>query len=365
MKNFIITEGQLNLLLNFLNTSKGHIHEATKVDNFDKGLPVYQYKNIGVKPDEWNPKKVGLIFINSLVFGKKTEYEIPEEDRNVIFKGPQGDFTIHSSLINKTNDGKSTYLIGNDFVDSEYYKKFSDLMKPPKSNLDFSKSDINNALEIAFKDNWHPENKEFTAGVRGIHTIGEKTGTSEDWSIMNYFDTKDTVKALINQKWKEEGFGDKIQWLSNIFKTDKEFMEILLDKQWNSIKSGFKTESDTISDILDYFENKGIKVDVVHYPPGHKIDRYGGIDFTLKPKNKKSFTIQVKPFTKIEETPFGKPKIQTYGMKDSYKSIRDLDYIVYGNTPNFFFFKNSNYDVLNNGYTVIHNDNPIEISDIK
>ena len=365
MKNFIITEGQLNLLLNFLNPSKGHIHEATKVDNFDEGQPVYLYKNIGVVPDEWNLKKVGLIFINSLVFGKKTEYEIPERDRNVIFKGPQGEFTIHSSLINKTKDGKSIFLVGNNFIGTTYYNIFSDLIKPSTSNLEFSKLDINNALEIAFKDNWYPENKEFTAGVRGIHTIGEKMGTSEDWSIMNYFDTKKEVKALINQKWKEKGSGDKIEWLSKIFKTDDEFMEKLLDKQWNSMESGIKTESDTISDILDYFKNKGIEVDVVYYPPGHKTDRYGGIDFTLKPKNKKSFTIQVKPFTKMEETPSGNPKIQTYGMKDSYKSIPNLDYIVYGNTPNFFFFKNSNYEVFNNGFTVIHKDNPIEISDIK
>jgi hypothetical protein len=238
-------------------------------------------------------------------------------------------------------------------------------MKPPKSNLEFSKSDINNALEIAFKDNWHIENKEFTAGVRGIHTIGEKTGTSEDWSIMNYFDTKDTVKALINQKWKEEGSGDKIQWLSDIFKTDKEFMEILLDKQWNSIKSGFKTEGDVISDILNYFENKKIEVDVIYYPPGHKTDRYEKIDFTLKPKDKERFTIQVKPLRKMEKIDGGKIKIQTYGMSDSYKSKPNLDYIVYGQTPDFLVFKNSNYEVSEDGKTVTHYVKPIEISDIK
>ena len=365
MRNFIITEGQLNLLLNFLNPSKGYIHEATKVDNFDKGQPVYRYKNIGVVPDKWNPNKVGLIFINSLVFGENTEYEIPEEDRNVIFKGPQGEFKIDSRLIKTSNDGKSIFLVGNDFIDSEYYEKFSDLIKPSTSNLEFSKLDIQDALKMAFPDNWVEENKDFTAGVRGIHTIGEKTGTPEDWSIMNYFDTKKEVKALIGQKWKKEGFGEKIQWLSNIFKNDDKFLKKLLDLQWDSIKSGFKTESDTISDILDYLKNKGIEVDVVYYPPGHKIDRYGGIDFTLKPKNKKSFTIQVKPFTKIQETPSGKPMIQTYGMKESYKDIPNLDYIVYGNTPNFFFFKNSNYEVLKNGSTVIHKDNPIDISEIK
>jgi hypothetical protein len=229
----------------------------------------------------------------------------------------------------------------------------------------FSKPDIDAALKMAFPKNWVEDNTEFTAGVRGIHTIGEKTGTSEDWSIMNYFDTKDTVKALINQKWKEEGSGDKIQWLSDIFKTDKEFMEILLDKQWNSIKSGFKTEGDVISDILNYFENKKIEVDVIYYPPGHKTDRYEKIDFTLKPKDKERFTIQVKPLRKMEKIDGGKIKIQTYGMSDSYKSKPNLDYIVYGKTPNFLVFKNSNYEVSEDGKTVTHYVKPIEISDIK
>jgi hypothetical protein len=365
MRNFIITEGQLNLLLNFLNPSKGHIHEVAKDDNFDEGHPVYRYKSIKVLPDEWNLNKVGLIFFNGPVF-QETEYEIPERDRNVIFKGPQGELTIDSSLIKTSNNGKSIFLVGDDFIDSEYYVKFSDLMKPPTSNFEFSSSDINDALEIAFKEYWNPESKEFSKGLRGIHTIGEKTGNKiEDWSIMNYFDTKKEVKALIDQKWKKEGFGEKIQWLSNIFKNDDKFLEKLLDLQWNSIKSGIKTESDAISDLVNYLKNKGIEVDVEYYPPGHKTDRFGGIDFTLKPKNKNSFTIQVKPLKKIEITDSGNAKIQTYGMKNEYKSLPKLDYIVYDNSPNFLVFKNSNYEVLNNGSTVIHKDNPIDISEIK
>ena len=174
MRNFIITEGQLNLLLNFLNPSKGHIHEVAKDDNFDEGHPVYRYKSIKVLPDEWNLNKVGLIFFNGPVF-QETEYEIPERDRNVIFKGPQGDMTIDSSLIKTSNNGKYIFLVGNDFVGTTYYEKFSDLIKPSTSNLEFSKLDIQDALKMAFPDNWVDENKDFTAGVRGIHTIGEKS----------------------------------------------------------------------------------------------------------------------------------------------------------------------------------------------
>ena len=185
---------------------------------------------------------------------------------------------------------------------------------------------------------------------------------------MNFFSTKDTVKTLINQKWEKEGFGGKIQWLSNIFKNDNEFLKELLDLQWNSIKSGFKTESDVISDILNYFKNKEIEVDVEYYPPGHKTDRYEKIDFKLTPKDKnfyllpkdkKSFTMQVKPLRKMEEIDGDKIKIQTYRMEESYKSKPNLDYIVYGKTPNFLVFKNSNYKVSKDGNTVTHNDKPI------
>ena len=125
-------------------------------------------------------------------------------------------------------------------------------------------------------------------------------------------------------------------------------MKELLDLQWNSIKSGFKTESDVISDILNYFKNKEIEVDVEYYPPGHKTDRYEKIDFKLTPKNKnfylfpkdkKSFTMQVKPLRKMEEIDGGKIKIQTYKMEESYKSKPNLDYIVYGKTPNFLVSK--------------------------
>jgi len=365
MRNFIIKEGQLNLLLNFLSSFKSNIHEVAKDDNFDEGHPVYRYKDIKVRPNKWYPNKVGLIFFNGPVF-QETEYETPERDRNVIFKGPEGELTIDSSLIKTSDNGKSIFLVGNDFIGSEYYKKFSDMMTPTTSNLDFSSSDINDALKIAFNEYWKPEDREFSEGLRGIHTIGEKTGNEiEDWSIMNYFDTKKEVKSLIDQKWKKDGFGDKIKWLSNIFKTDDKFLEKLLEIQWNSIKNGIKTENEAILSIVNYLKGKGIEVDVEYYPPGHKKDRREGIDFTLRPKNKNSFTIQVKPLKKFEITDNNKIKIQTYGMKDWYKSLPKLDYIVYSDSPNFFFFRNSNYGVFKDGSTVIHNDAPIDIAEMK
>jgi hypothetical protein len=363
MVNFIITEGQLNSLLYFLSTiSKKNIHEVVKDKEFDGGHPVYRYKSIKVTPNKYNPNKVGTVFFNGPFFGK-TEYIIPERERNVIFKGPQGEFTIHSSLIH--SNGISPYIFGNDFINTEYYEKFDSLITPSVTKIEFSSSDIRNALKIAFNDFWKPEDTEFSEGIRGIYTIGEKTGNDyEDWSIMNYFDTKDEVKSLISKKWNEEGSGDKIEWLVNNFKKNDVFLKKLLEIQWNSIKNGIRNESNAIKSIVNYLNQKGIKVDVEYYPPGHKKDRQNGIDFTLKLKNGSNITIQVKPLTKIENFLNNKIKVHTYGMKNFYKSIPNLDLIVYSDDSNFICFRNKNYEVTQDGRIVIHNESPIDISEI-
>ena len=439
MRNFIITEGQLNHLLEVIQTGVNnvtiegsslgkndyyyYVNNPKIVEGGFNKLPLNDLSrlkdpgvilNIKVKELEfdidlskWECSNVEIIPSGNLRIPKrcydlkvsdvpvndkkvitppisKVEFNKSEKSNNVFYYskiGLQGDYKFFNGIdklnLKRLNDlpDDSTIIFENLYDSSirdEYNKNRirissngTPYVKLSESDDGFSKADIDAALEMAFPKNWVEENEDFTAGVRGIHTIGEKTGTPEDWSIMNFFSTKDTVKTLINQKWEKEGFGGKIQWLSNIFKNDNEFLKELLDLQWNSIKSGFKTESDVISDILNYFKNKEIEVDVEYYPPGHKTDRYEKIDFKLTPKDKKSFTMQVKPLRKMEEIDGGKIKIQTYRMEESYKSKPNLNYIVYGKTPKFLVFKNSNYDVSKDGSTVIHNDAPIDISEIK
>lgn len=442
MRNFIITEGQLNHLLEVIQTGVNnvtiegsslgkndyyyYVNNPKIVEGGFNKLPLNDLSrlkdpgvilNIKVKELEfdidlskWECSNVEIIPSGNLRIPKrcydlkvsdvpvndkkvitppisKVEINKSEKSNNVFYYskiGLQGDYKFFNGIdklnLKRLNDlpDDSTITFENLYNPSirDEYKKnrikissnSTPYVKLSESDDGFSKADIDAALEMAFPKNWVEENEDFTAGVRGIHTIGEKTGTPEDWSIMNFFSTKDTVKTLINQKWEKEGFGGKIQWLSNIFKNDNEFLKELLDLQWNSIKSGFKTESDVISDILNYFKNKEIEVDVEYYPPGHKTDRYEKIDFKLTPKDKnfyllpkdkKSFTMQVKPLRKMEEIDGGKIKIQTYRMEESYKSKPNLDYIVYGKTPNFLVFKNSNYKVSKDGNTVTHNDKPI------
>ena len=442
MRNFIITEGQLNHLLEVIQTGVNnvtiegsslgkndyyyYVNNPKIVEGGFNKLPLNDLSrlkdpgvilNIKVKELEfdidlskWECSNVEIIPSGNLRIPKrcydlkvsdvpvndkkvitppisKVEINKSEKSNNVFYYskiGLQGDYKFFNGIdklnLKRLNDlpDDSTIIFENLYDSSirdEYNKNririssnSTPYVKLSESDDGFSKADIDAALEMAFPKNWVEENEDFTAGVRGIHTIGEKTGTPEDWSIMNFFSTKDTVKTLINQKWEKEGFGGKIQWLSNIFKNDNEFLKELLDLQWNSIKSGFKTESDVISDILNYFKNKEIEVDVEYYPPGHKTDRYEKIDFKLTPKDKnfyllpkdkKSFTMQVKPLRKMEKIDGGKIKIQTYRMEESYKSKPNLDYIVYGKTPNFLVFKNSNYKVSKDGNTVTHNDKPI------
>ena len=442
MRNFIITEGQLNHLLEVIQTGVNnvtiegsslgkndyyyYVNNPKIVEGGFNKLPLNDLSrlkdpgvilNIKVKELEfdidlgkWECSNVEIIPSGNLRIPKrcydlkvsdvpvndkkvitppisKVEFNKSEKSNNVFYYskiGLQGDYKFFNGIdklnLKRLNDlpDDSTITFENLYnpsIRDEYNKNririssnSTPYVKLSESDDGFSKTDIDAALEMAFPKNWVEENEDFTAGVRGIHTIGEKTGTPEDWSIMNFFSTKDTVKTLINQKWEKEGFGGKIQWLSNIFKNDNEFLKELLDLQWNSIKSGFKTESDVISDILNYFKNKEIEVDVEYYPPGHKTDRYEKIDFKLTPKDKnfyllpkdkKSFTMQVKPLRKMEKIDGGKIKIQTYRMEESYKSKPNLDYIVYGKTPNFLVFKNSNYKVSKDGNTVTHNDKPI------
>lgn len=230
-----------------------------------------------------------------------------------------------------------------------------------QSNSDtFTGKDIEAALKMAFPNNWVAENENFTSGIRGIHTIGEKNNTDEDWSIMNYFDTKTEVKNLINQKWENEGVGNKVQWLSSVLQSDDDFLKKLLKIQWNSIKNGVENENKALDNLINELSGKNLDFEYEVYSPGHKKDRYEATDIKLMVRGKKPVTIQIKPYDKIEELPNGDIKVYTYGMRDSYKDKSNLDYILYNKGDNFSIFMNKNYNVdpESGGKVVIHKEKP-------
>ena len=442
MRNFIITEGQLNHLLEVIQTGVNnvtiegsslgkndyyyYVNNPKIVEGGFNKLPLNDLSrlkdpgvilNIKVKELEfdidlgkWECSNVEIIPSGNLRIPKRcydlSVLDVPVNDKKVITppiskvefnKSEKSNNVFYYTRTNlKTYEGKEfiffngilNFKLGFDnlpddstiiFQDMEINSNIRYEYKKNKIRISangtpyvklsddgFSKDDIDAALEMAFNgtDYWKPAEGDFSAGLRGIHTIGERDGTSESWSIMNYFDTKDTVLSLLNERWEKEGTGNEIEWLSNIFKTNDDFLKKLLDIQWKSIKSGMETERDTIKNIKDYFNKKEINVEFETYLPGHITDRQDGIDFKII-LNGKKFTVQVKPLKAAPEKFQDTMKIKTYNMKNWYKSKKKLNFIVYNNGSDLIIFKNSNYDVSKDGSTVIHNDAPIDISEIK
>lgn len=337
------------------------ISEVTKVEDFDEDYPDYEYSRIGVLPKKDGESQIGVVFFNGPDFNS-SEYRDPETPRNVYFIGPLGEFEFDSRLIH--TKGKSPYVYGAD-LKNVYYDKLLSLMKIKEQKPtegDFTSDEILQSLKIAFPDNWFEEDGDSTAGIRGIHTIGEKTDTDIDWSIMNFFDTKSEVKNLINKKWNDEGSGDKIEWLSSVFQNNDKFLKTLLNKQWNSIKGGIENELLALKNLTDFLESNGINFEYEVYPPGHKRDRYDSIDLTLKIAGEQPMTIQIKPVDRTERMPNGDIKVYTYGMNNSYKNKKDLGYILYNKGNSFIIFKNKNYYVtpVGKGREVIHKDKPFK-----
>jgi hypothetical protein len=340
---------------------KQMISEVKKDKDFSEFSPEYHYVSVGLLPSKFKPDEIGAVFFNGPVFNQ-SDYKSTGFGGYVTFMGPLGEFGFDEKVIH--HKGKSPYILGKDLIPS-YYDILSPLLKPKESvstsNSDeFNANEINQALKQAFSNYWTPETDEHTSGIRGIHTIGEKSDSDIDWSIMNYFDTKSEVKNLINQKWKEEGSGDKIEWLSSVFSNDEDFLNKLLKIQWNSIKNGVENEDKALNNIIRMLSESGIEFDYEVYSPGHKKDRYDATDIKLFIKGKRPVTIQIKPFSGIEELPNGDTKVYTYGMRDSYKGKSNLDYILYNNGDNLIMFRNKNYDVTpeSNGREVIHKDKP-------
>lgn len=246
---------------------------------------------------------------------------------------------------NFTKDGESGY------VDYLKLKK----IKPDIRKILFGSKDsggvkstlIRSALKKAFPNNWKEQDEIYSAGIRDINTIGERTGKGESWSIMNYFDTKREVQKKISQKWNNEGNGDLEEWLVDVFKNDNDFMKELLDIQWRSIENGYNTEIYASEVISNH-----IPGNVEFFPPGSIKDRYESIDMIIGGES-----FQIKPLSKllVED---GKYFVKTYGMKNDYKS-KSIDYIVYAKiNGKVYVFPNKNYEVGGGGSEVVHFEEP-------
>ncbi len=260
-------------------------------------------------------------------------------------EGADGDFIFDTNTL-RFDLGKKNVFISQD----EFNKRYPGHHKVNKPEVvGINSKNIKLALQKAFPENWKSDSNIFSAGLRGIYTIGEKIDDpNEDWSVMNFFDTKKEIHSLIYLRYHEDDTQMNIvDWMADVFKNDDEFVELLVDRQWQSIKNGILNEKMATEAIL----NKLGGGNVVLYPFGSKMDRFGGVDFTINGVN-----YQIKPLSRYKKEPNGQYVISTYGMQD-YTKKPSLDKIVFYSPKECLIFNNENYDVPNN-YTAVFNEEP-------
>jgi len=328
---FIITERQHKLLV-----------ENNQLDLFvDDNIPeksvTYSFKTM--KP--WKNKSTGVWF----VYFNNGEKIVGELETGL------GDQLVFISIGDKTyttNSGDFRFSNGTGSIELKDFKSSN----PGVDNVLFPKEQISSkqiieVLSMAFPDNWEPETNYFTAGLRGIHTIGEKLGTNESWSIMNYFDTKTEIKEIMNQSYsKSKSKLSFTYWLIDELKYNDKFVKILVDRQWQSIDMGLKTEK-LAEEIIGGTE------DVKFYPPGSKMDRYNGVDMTIDNVN-----YQIKPLISYDEDT---NTVKTYGMRD-YQDKKMVNKILFVNIAKMLEFDNKKYSPSFNSVTF--SSPPTKITDV-
>lgn len=303
-------------------------------DDIDNNVEPTKYTYLSVKL--WEKGRTKKYFFNKV---KSVEDKNPIPGKIKIV-GSSGDFIFDKDKI-KIQPEREVISIDKDEFDKNYKIEGSSV----PSTIGINSKTILSSLKMAFPDNWMEEDEIYSAGLRGIYTIGDKIGDPlEDWSIMNYFDTKLEIHDLLYLRYKElDSNEDMSDWLVSTFRNDTEFINFLVDRQWKSIESGIKLEKQSVNNVITKL---GIS-DVVYYPFGSKMDRWYGIDVTISGLN-----CQIKPMSSFYEKD-GKYIINTYGMRD-YKSKRKVDRIIFANKNQILIFRNSDYDVVSRSKVIFN-----------
>jgi hypothetical protein len=310
-----------------------------------EGFPTkYTYLTLGL----FEKFKTKRYYFNKIV-PVKDESPIPNKIKLV---GSDGDFIFNKNDIHFKD--QSAYIDKGSFDNQNPNFVLKNHQKL-SSSIGITSSNVREALEKAFPENWNEQDKIFTPGLRGVYTIGEKTNDPlEDWSIMNYFDTKDEIHSLLYLKYFDdlkEGkeINDIVEWMSDLFKNDDEYTRMLVDRQWDSVKNGLELERLSVKNFLDKVGSDN----VTYYPHGSKMDRWNGVDVTIDGVN-----YQIKPLKTFNEED-GKYYINTYGMRD-YKNKKSVNKIAFSSRTKVLVFDNSNYDVLSKNKAVF-NEEPLII----
>jgi len=297
-----------------------------------------KYTYLSVKP--WEKGTTKKYFFNN-VRSVPDNSPIPEKIKLI---GNAGEFVFDEKDL-KMNLEKETISVDKWLLDKSFNIK-SDASEP--QNIGITSNNIRTALSLSFPDNWMSEDDIYSSGLRGVYTIGDKVNDeSEDWSIMNYFDTKPEIHDLIYLRYREqESTEDIVEWMIDLFKNDKEFTQLLVDRQWKSIENGLKLERDSVKYLLTKLKDATI----TFYPHGSKMDRWYGVDVTINGIN-----CQVKPLSSYSEKD-GIYTIYTYGMRD-YSTKKLVNKMIFANDKEILVFNNKNYSVSSRS-KVIFNEPP-------
>jgi hypothetical protein len=302
---------------------------------------------------ESTPTKFTYTTMRPFVKGSTKKYYfnkvVPVPDSSPIpgsikLEGPEGNFIFSKSVLKMELDKQTISIFQRDFNVSN--PEHTAVNKTESTGI--NSKNVKLALEKAFPQYWNSENAIFSAGLRGIYTIGSKIDEPEqDWSIMNYFDTKAEIHDLLYSRYLEENPDmDIVDWMSDVFRNDDDFTDELVNRQWKSIENGILNEKKAIEALVS---KKG-SGNVIVYPFGSKMDRFGGIDVTIDGVN-----YQIKPLSSYKEID-GKYIVSTYGMKD-YTNKTKLHKIVFYNSKNCLIFDNKNYTVPSK-FNAIFNQTP-------
>jgi hypothetical protein len=341
------------LIKKILNEESYRINEGL----YEDGEGIYSVGSVGY----YEPNS--SYYFNNLKFIRKHN---PDEESYITYG--EGNNEIHSPIVTiiyngisydiPISDSKENIILDSYLKDGKLIAKIkkSNLLKfYPNFSIGTPKEEginpkmIRYVLEKAFPENWHRGDSFFSPGVRGIYTIGDKLNSDESWSVMNFFDTKAEIHQMILNKYHSEKSKDPIEsWLINKLRTDNQFVNELVDRQWQSIKSGIISEKLALDTFL-----KRVEGDSITYPPGARMDRYEGVDVTFNGHN-----LQIKPLKSFNKKT-DSVNVTTYGMRD-YQGKTKVNYIVFINNNDILVFKNSNY-IVNSSTNVTFNSNPLPI----
>jgi hypothetical protein len=208
-------------------------------------------------------------------------------------------FTINSKDIRLTNTGNKNLYISKDVYQE---KIFPNLTKIEQFESFIDSTPIKNALEIAFPNNWKNKTTTHVAGVVGILPIKMDKNR---WSIVNFFNSKESVKNKIKlflvRDYKSGVFnpnlddikGSVINWMAKLFSNiNSDDMKELVKIQEKSINDAYTKEIIDAEMIREKLHPKG-KVVISGF--GTKKDINLGIDATIG-----GVTYQIKPCSQFK-----------------------------------------------------------------